>query len=90
MKSLVFALSVAMLFGSNAVKATQLSGPDGNIVETNTSAADNLLSAQVPPPAPWCYTPVGRFPMVVALPPGVACQVAIAVYPYVVAGTTGY
>ena len=41
-------------------------------------------------PAPWCYTNYGRFPMLVALPPGYVCSVNLPYWPFVVTGITGY
>jgi hypothetical protein len=51
---------------------------------------DVVLTAQVPPPAPWCYTLWGAYPMIVALPPGVFCQVNVNFPPYILTGVTGY
>jgi hypothetical protein len=42
------------------------------------------------PAAPWCYTNYGAFPMRVALPAGVPCQVNVAFPPYVIGGITGF
>jgi hypothetical protein len=65
-------------------------GSTQDVAEGATLQPEAVLSAQVPPPAPWCYTSNGRYPMVVALPPGVFCQVNVAFPPYVLTGVTGY
>jgi hypothetical protein len=59
---------------------------DGHL-KTNRTHGD-LLLAQLP--ALFCYTDFGRYPMAVALPPGVPCHVNVLFPPYVLAGITGY
>jgi hypothetical protein len=66
--------------------STRGSGQD--IVEGAILDRDVVLTAQAP--APWCYTSNGRYPMMVALPPGAFCQVNVAFWPYVLTGVTGY
>jgi hypothetical protein len=66
--------------------STKVSGQD--LVDSRILNLDVFSTWQAP--APWCYTNYGRFPMVVALPPGAFCQVNVSYYPYVLTGVTGY
>jgi hypothetical protein len=62
-------------------ESTTIKGP-----AVEATGPDVLLARQG---APWCYVAnVGRFPMLVALPPGVSCVVSLP--PYVYYGVTGY
>jgi hypothetical protein len=80
----------ALLIGSSSVSAQP--GSKSNAFSTYSTL--NGLSAESPTlaqqPAPWCYTNVGRFPMLVALPAGVSCTVQVNFYPWVLYGTTGF
>jgi hypothetical protein len=71
-----------------SVASSRASSQD--LVEGATLQSKAELFTQALPPAPWCYTDYGRFPMLVALPPGYACHVNVAFWPYVLNGITGY
>jgi hypothetical protein len=80
----------ALLIGSSSVNAQ----PRSRLNAFGTNSTLNGLGAESPAleqqPAPWCYTNVGRFPMLVALPAGVSCTVQVNFYPWVLYGTTGF
>src|SRR6516164_3644065 len=57
-----------------------------DLVEGGTMQRDAVLSAQAA--APWCYTSYGRYPMLVAMPPGAFCQVNVPFYPFILTGVT--
>jgi hypothetical protein len=101
-RSISIFLVFATLAGSNVVEAAgskNMSSHDGTnvqLVDASDRGGPASPVSELAPlsvaqqPALWCYTSYGRFPMLVALPPGYSCSVSLAYYPYFVTGITGY
>jgi hypothetical protein len=88
----VSTLALAGLFVSPSAKAQHQptsNPPERDFVQKERLDRDEVLLAQAP--ALFCYTAYGRYPMVVALPPGVSCTVPNVPYSgWLAYGITGY